>query len=215
MNKNEVLNSLQNLSSDLLSDKETLEKTALSMSYEIDLSSVFQDIFEKKLHELYPVTNYAYCERKSDYYININNVKNISDRMLFIICNPELYTVNRCNCIEKIDEKNLTVKILFHSQNFIELLKVNKISIINFSEQKNRKVLYTFDKENFDKLMQVLTYSNEYTEEALNNINEYDKERYNNNASYPDILSRFWTQKEIDMKFDYINRFLLRKALKS
>lgn len=150
-NREEVINSLSELSNKMIMDKECIEAYAKSLGYSINLDEEFNNRFQSELRKIHPVVNYMYNEATWKRTLPLLKVINIPDVMLFAICNPEIYMVNRFyNIIEKIDSKKRTIK------------------------------------------------------EAAK---QYE--------TYYDILKLFMEEMELNKTFPYINKYLLKQALKS
>lgn len=77
------------------------------------------------------------------------------------------------------------------------------------------KDVYYFDEENFNKVNSVIMYSNVYTTNAINGINDACKEAAKRYETYYDILKLFMEETELNNVFPYINKYLLKQALKS
>lgn len=111
-NREEVVNSLSELSNKMIMDKECIETYAKSLGYSINLDEEFNNHFQSELRKMYPVVNYIYNEPTCKRTLPLLKVINIPDMMLFAICNPEIYMVNRFyNIIEKIDSKKRIIKV--------------------------------------------------------------------------------------------------------
>ena len=89
------------------------------------------------------------------------------------------------------------------------------ISFIEVKHQTNEKDVYYFDEENFNKVKSVIMYSNVYTTNAINGINDTCKEAAKQYETYYDILKLFMEETELNKTFPYINKYLLKQALKS
>lgn len=166
-NREEVINSLSELSNKMIMDKECIEAYAKSLGYSINLDEEFNNRFQSELRKIHPVVNYMYNEPTWKRTLPLLKVINIPDVMLFAICNPEIYMVNRFyNIIEK-------------------------------------------------KVKSVIMYSNVYTTNAINGINDTCKEAAKQYETYYDILKLFMEEMELNKTFPYINKYLLKQALKS
>lgn len=215
-NQKEVFNSLLELSGKMITDKESIETYAKSLGYPLNLDEEFNNRFQTELRKIYPVVNYMYNEPTWKRTLYLLKVTNISDVMLFAICNPEIYMVNRFyNIIEKIDSKKRTIKLERCGYYLTELMSCFDISFIEVKHQTNEKDVYYFDKENFNKVKNVIMYSNVYTTNAINGINDACKEAAKRYETYYDILKLFMEETELNKTFPYINKYLLKQALKS
>lgn len=213
-NREEVINSLSELSNKMIMDKECIETYAKSLGYSISLDEEFNRLFQSELRKIHPVINYIYYEPEWKKTIYLSSMINISDIMLFAICNPEIYMVNRLyNVIEKIDCKKFTVKIERCSELFNDLTKCFNINYIEVKYQSNGKNVYYFDEENFNKVKSVIMYSNVYTDNTINYINTNFKEDVRQYCTYYDILSTFMKKTDLDEAFPYINKYMLKQAL--
>lgn len=111
-NREEVVNSLSELSNKMIMDKECIETYAKSLGYSINLDEEFNNHFQSELRKMYPVVNYIYNEPTWKRTLPLLKVINIPDMMLFAICNPEIYMVNRFyNIIEKLIVKSVLSKL--------------------------------------------------------------------------------------------------------
>lgn len=215
-NREEVINSLSELSNKMIMDKECIETYAKSLGYSLDLDEEFNNHFQSELRKMYPVVNYIYNEPTWKRTLPLLKVINIPDVMLFAICNPEIYMVNRFyNIIEKIDSKKRTIKVERCGYFLTELISCFNISFIEVRKQSNGKDVYYFDEENFNKVNSVIMYSNVYTTNAINGINDACKEAAKRYETYYDILKLFMEETELNNVFPYINKYLLKQALKS
>lgn len=215
-NREEVINSLSELSNKMIMDKECIEAYAKSLGYSINLDEEFNNRFQSELRKIYPVVNYMYNEPTWKRTLPLLKVINIPDVMLFAICNPEIYMVNRFyNIIEKIDSKKRTIKLERCGYFLTELMSCFDISFIEVKHQTNEKDVYYFDEENFNKVKSVIMYSNVYTTNAINGINDTCKEAAKQYETYYDILKLFMEEMELNKTFPYINKYLLKQALKS
>lgn len=209
-NREEVINSLSELSNKMIMDKECIEAYAKSLDEE------FNNRFQSELRKIHPVVNYMYNEATWKRTLPLLKVINIPDVMLFAICNPEIYMVNRFyNIIEKIDSKKRTIKLERCGYFLTELMSCFDISFIEVKHQTNEKDVYYFDEENFNKVKSVIMYSNVYTTNAINGINDTCKEAAKQYETYYDILKLFMEEMELNKTFPYINKYLLKQALKS
>lgn len=215
--KQEVLKTLLNLSEKMLSDKVDIEENAKSLGYSINLDSEFNRFFFKEVIRLYPVVNYMYNENSYDKSLYIDKVTNVSEKMLFAICNPEIYMVNRFyNVIEKFDDKKCTLKLERCSEYLNELMKCFNISCLDIKQQANGKSVFYFDNDNYNKLKSVIMYSNVYTENLLPRVNDdICKKAAKENRAYYDILAIFMADEDIEKVYPYINKYLLKETLKS
>lgn len=215
--KQEVLKTLLNLSEKMLSDKEDIEENAKSLGYSINLDSEFNRFFFKEVIKLYPVVNYMYNESSYDKLLYIDKVTNVSEKMLFAICNPEIYMVNRFyNVIEKFDDKKCTLKLERCGEYLNELMKCFNISCLDIKQQANGKSVFYFDNDNYNKLKSVIMYSNVYTENLLPRVNcDICKKAAKANRAYYDILAIFMANEDIEKVYPYINKYLLKETLKS
>lgn len=162
------------------------------------------------------MVNYIYNEPTWKRTLPLLKVINIPDVMLFAICNPEIYMVNRFyNIIEKIDSKKRIIKVERCGYFLTELMSCFNISFIEVRKQSNGKDVYYFDEENFNKVNSVIMYSNVYTTNAINGINDACKEAAKRYETYYDILKLFMEETELNNVFPYINKYLLKQALKS
>lgn len=215
-NREEVINSLSELSNKMIMDKECIETYAKSLGYSLDLDEEFNNHFQSELRKMYPVVNYMYNEPTWKRTLPLSKVINIPDVMLFAICNPEIYMVNRFyNIIEKIDSKKRIIKVERCGYFLTELMSCFNISFIEVRKQSNGKDVYYFDEENFNKVNSVIMYSNVYTTNAINGINDACKEAAKRYETYYDILKLFMEETELNNVFPYINKYLLKQALKS
>lgn len=215
--KQEVLKTLLNLSGKMLFDKEDIEENAKSLGYSINLDSEFNRFFFKEVIKLYPVVNYMYNENNYDKSLYIDKVTNVSEKMLFAICNPEIYMVNRFyNVIEKFDDKKCTLKLERCGEYLNELMKCFNISCLDIKQQANGKSVFYFDNDNYNKLKSVIMYSNVYTENLLPRVNnDICKKAAKENRTYYDILAIFMANEDIEEVYPYINKYLLKETLKS
>lgn len=215
-NQKEVFNSLLELSGKMIMDKESIETYAKSLGYSLNLDEEFNNRFQTELRKIHPVVNYMYNEPIWKRTLYLLKVTNISDVMLFAICNPEVYMVNRFyNIIEKIDSKKRTIKLERCGYFLTELMSCFDISFIEAKHQTNEKDVYYFDEENFNKVKSVIMYSNVYTTNAINCINNVCKEAAKQYKTYYDILSLVMEETDLNKTFPYINKYLLKQALKS
>jgi hypothetical protein len=215
-NREEVINSLSELSNKMIMDKECIETYAKSLGYSINLDEEFNNYFQSELRKMYPVVKYMYNEPTWKRTLHLLKVTNISDVMLFVICNPEIYMVNRFyNIIEKIDSKKRIIKVERCGYFLTELMSCFNISFIEVRKQSNGKDVYYFDEENFNKVNSVIMYSNVYTTNAINSINDACKEAAKRYETYYDILKLVMGETELNNAFPYINKYLLKQALKS
>lgn len=215
-NREEVINSLSELSNKMIMDKECIETYAKSLGYSLNLDEEFNNRFQTELRKIYPVVNYMYNEPTWKRTLHLLKVTNISNVMLFAICNPEIYMVNRFyNIIEKIDSKKCTIKVERCGYFLTELMSCFNISFIEVRKQSNGKDVYYFDEENFNKVNSVIMYSNVYTTNAINSINDACKEAAKRYETYYDILKLVMEETELNNVFPYINKYLLKQALKS
>lgn len=215
-NREEVINSLSELSNKMIMDKECIETYAKSLGYSLNLDEKFNNRFQTELRKIYPVVNYMYNEPTWKRTLHLLKVTNISNVMLFAICNPEIYMVNRFyNIIEKIDSKKRTIKVERCGYFLTELMSCFNISFIEVRKQSNGKDVYYFDEENFNKVNSVIMYSNVYTTNAINSINDACKEAAKRYETYYDILKLVMEETELNNVFPYINKYLLKQALKS
>lgn len=215
-NREEVINSLSELSNKMIMDKECIETYAKSLGYSINLDEEFNNHFQSELRKMYPVVKYMYNEPTWKRTLHLLKVIDISDVMLFTICNPEIYMVNRFyNIIEKIDSKKRTIKVERCGYFLTELMSCFNISFIEVRKQSNGKDVYYFDEENFNKVNSVIMYSNVYTTNAINSINDACKEAAKRYETYYDILNIVMEETELNNVFPYINKYLLKQALKS
>lgn len=215
-NREEVINSLSELSNKMIMDKECIETYAKSLGYSLNLDEEFNNRFQSELIKMYPVVNYMYNEPTWKRTLHLLKVTNISNVMLFAICNPEIYMVNRFyNIIEKIDSKKRTIKVERCGYFLTELMSCFNISFIEVRKQSNEKDVYYFDEENFNKVNSVIMYSNVYTTNAINSINDACKEAAKRYETYYDILNLVMEETELNNVFPYINKYLLKQALKS
>lgn len=206
-NREEVINSLSELSNKMIMDKECIETYAKSLGYSLDLDEEFNNHFQSELRKMYPVVNYIYNEPTWKRTLPLLKVINIPDVMLFAICNPEIYMVNRFyNIIEKIDSKKRIIKVERCGYFLTELMSCFNISFIEVRKQSNGKDVYYFDEENFN---------NVYTTNAINGINDACKEAAKRYETYYDILKLFMEETELNNVFPYINKYLLKQTLKS
>lgn len=206
-NREEVINSLSELSNKMIMDKEYIETYAKSLGYSLDLDEEFNNHFQSELRKMYPVVNYIYNEPTWKRTLPLLKVINIPDVMLFAICNPEIYMVNRFyNIIEKIDSKKRIIKVERCGYFLTELMSCFNISFIEVRKQSNGKDVYYFDEENFN---------NVYTTNAINGINDACKEAAKRYETYYDILKLFMEETELNNVFPYINKYLLKQTLKS
>lgn len=212
-NREEVINSLSELSNKMIMDKECIETYAKSLGYSLNLDEEFNNHFQSELRKMYPVVNYIYKWKRT---LPLLKVINIPDVMLFAICNPEIYMVNRFyNIIEKIDSKKRIIKVERCGYFLTQLMSCFNISFIEVRKQSNGKDVYYFDEENFNKVNSVIMYSNVYTTNAINGINDACKEAAKRYETYYDILKLFMEETELNNVFPYINKYLLKQALKS
>lgn len=197
-NQKEVFNSLLELSGKMIMDKESIETYAKSLGYSLNLDEEFNNRFQTELRKIHPVVNYIYNEPIWKRTLYLLKVTNISDVMLFAICNPEVYMVNRFyNIIEKIDSKKRTIKLERCGYFLTELMSCFDISFIEVKHQTNGKDVYYFDEENFNK------------------VNNVCKEAAKQYKTYYDILSLVMEETDLNKTFPYINKYLLKQALKS
>lgn len=212
----DVINCISQIAEKMLSDKENIENYAAKLGYSINLQCNIDVMFNQKIKELFPVTNYLYYLPRENMKVNLKNAKALPKDIIFALVNPEIYLVNTFyNLIEKIDEKNLSIKIEKCSHYLLDMLNCFNISFIEENYLKNGKTIFQFDKENFDKAKSVIMYSNEYTDTAISRITEKEKTMYKEHCTYPEILSNFMSENEIEDNYKYINKYLLKLALMS
>lgn len=216
MKELEVIEKVKELSGKLIMDKELIEAYAKTLGYTINLDEEFNQRFQHELRVICPVVNYMYNETINANHLRLSKVTNLPNVMLFAICNPEIYMVNRFyNVIEKINDKKQTIKIERCERLFNELLSCFKISYYLVEKQGNGKCVYHFDEENFNKVKSIIMYSNVYTTKAINGINDACKEAAKECNTYFEILNLIMEEDELFVAFPYINKYLLKQALKS
>lgn len=210
----EVLNTLSELSGKMLMDKQCIETYAKSLGYDINLFENFENNFCRELYRVFPVTSYMGHESYVNRTLTLNG--KVSNKMLFAICNTELYMINQFfHLIDKVDIKNLTIKMVSCPDRLSYTMKVFGIKEIEINTQKNGKCTFFFDEDNFNKIKDVLMYSNEYTDNVISLITPKHKEMFSKGVTYSDILIDFMTQEQINRDYDYINKYLLTVALES
>lgn len=215
MEKEKVLENILTLSGKMLMDKQCIETYAKTLGYDISVESHFQSTFERRLMEMYPITGYMYHEAHTDKTVNLNN-PSVSKKMLFAICNSELYMVNRFyHLIEKVDIKNRTVKMLSCANILHDTMKLFNINFSELKAQANGKTIFYFDELNFDKIKSVLMHSNEYTEIVLKCIDNECRVKYAKGESIPDILNVFYSNEGLTDVYPYINKYLLKYSLEN
>lgn len=215
MEKEKVLENILTLSGKMLIELKCIETYANTLGYDISVESHFQSTFERRLMEMYPITGYMYHEAHTDKTVNLNKPI-VSEKMLFAICNPELYMVNRFfHLIEKVDIKKRIVKMERCANILHDTMKLFNINFSELKAQSNGKTIFYFDVLNFDKIKNVLMYSNEYTEIVLKCIDNNCRVKYAKGDNITDILSIFYSNEGLTDVYPYINKYLLKYSLEN